>query len=148
MKENTLSSKSHLQLRIDSTTTLPCNSFCIRFEETADITVLRKSDVEKSFTLEFSCEVEETPPNRINDFFYAQLHFKTSVNNDDQSAILPTKDHVFYLVCPIWEVQMSGCRTVDFAHPVLIICHVTWILLACFSDCKQIWVMPVCSHQC
>lgn len=37
--------------------------------------------------------------------FYAQLHFKTSVNNDDQSSLLLTEDYIFYLVSLIREVQ-------------------------------------------
>lgn len=52
--------------------------------------------------LKFSCEVKETPPNRISDFFFffAQLCFKISVSNDDQSAVFLTKECMF---CPVLE---------------------------------------------
>lgn len=63
------SSKSHFQLRLDNTSTVPCNSFCLHFKEMADVTVLRKTDMGESLQCSFFCEFEETPLNRINDFF-------------------------------------------------------------------------------
>lgn len=75
-------------------------------------------------------------------FFFLQLYFKMSGSNDDQSAILLTEDVMLCLVCPvgrsqILEQQVYTSWFYNLPYPF------TCILLDCFSDCRQIWAVPV-----